>query len=522
MINSTLSAKLNTFRQTGLEHGAIGRGAIGSMIALTVLADYLFFGQTVGWTAAIFAFCLLSAATALNRHRLASRAGKIIFTLNLGLIAALIEYPSPLALSLFAVGLIAFLISGDAEIVADVERFTQSLMRFVRRGLVQPIDDMLNWVAAGTATSHFDRVIRAGRHWVLPALATGLFALIFSSANPVLSSWMSSVLGSGLLQIPSPLRLAFWVATAFALWPLLVVRALPPVALRSANTQEQWVATAWIGWLFSNEAVLRSLVACNVVFGLQNVLDLRFLWTGAILPEGLSFATYAHRGAYPLMAAALISAAFVLVAFAPARETSAPPLARRLMYLWIAQNVFIVLSAIRRLMLYVDVYALTYLRLAALVWMGLIAVGLIWLIVRFVYAKTNRWLVNVNAATVAVVLYAFAFIDSGAIIADYNVRHCSHFQPESAALDRDYLHSIGPSAYPALRWYIDASGATEASDPLVHRYAQNFRIQLASSMYDWRRWTYRGHRYLKAAATVPLTSSPPEAPSSPSPADAAR
>ena len=53
------------------------------------------------------------------------------------------------------------------------------------------------------------------------------------------------------------------------------------------------------------------------------------------------------------------------------------PLLRNLVYLWIAQNVMLFVSSMLRLDLYVEEYALTELRLAAGVWMGLVAVGLV-------------------------------------------------------------------------------------------------------------------------------------------------
>ena len=43
----------------------------------------------------------------------------------------------------------------------------------------------------------------------------------------------------------------------------------------------------------------------NALFAVQSVSDLAYLWGGMRLPEGLSYADYAHRGAYPLIVTAL-------------------------------------------------------------------------------------------------------------------------------------------------------------------------------------------------------------------------
>ena len=50
------------------------------------------------------------------------------------------------------------------------------------------------------------------------------------------------------------------------------------------------------------------------------------------------------------------------------------------------------MSSIFRLDLYVGIYALTYWRVAAFIWMGLVAVGLVLIIARIALGKSNGWL----------------------------------------------------------------------------------------------------------------------------------
>jgi hypothetical protein len=61
----------------------------------------------------------------------------------------------------------------------------------------------------------------------------------------------------------------------------------------------------------------RSLILFNALFALQSALDLVYLWGGATLPDGMTYADYAHRGAYPLIATALLAASFALIAMRP-------------------------------------------------------------------------------------------------------------------------------------------------------------------------------------------------------------
>ena len=76
--------------------------------------------------------------------------------------------------------------------------------------------------------------------------------------------------------------------------------------------------------------ILRSLILFNLLFAAQSILDGIYLWGHVALPDNLTYAAYAHRGAYPLIATALLAAAFVLVAMrpgGPAREIEDHPAA---------------------------------------------------------------------------------------------------------------------------------------------------------------------------------------------------
>ncbi|RZM10675.1 MAG: DUF4173 domain-containing protein [Sphingomonas sp.] len=98
---------------------------------------------------------------------------------------------------------------------------------------------------------------------------------------------------------------------------------------------------------------------------------------------------------------------------------------RRLLLLWIAQNVLLVASSALRLVDYIDVYSLTVLRIAALAWMALVAVGLVLVCWRLLAGRSAAWLVNANALAAAATLVAANAVDLGAIAARWNVDRAS-------------------------------------------------------------------------------------------------
>jgi hypothetical protein len=247
--------------------------------------------------------------------------------------------------------------------------------------------------------------------------------------------------------------------------------------------------------------VIRCLVLFNTAFAVQTVLDVMYLWrSGAQLPGHLTWAEYAHRGAYPLMATALLAGLFVLISFRDGGGSSDLKWARRLVYLWIGQNLFLLFSALWRLGLYVEVYSLTRWRVAAAIWMGLVAIGFAWIVVRLATRRPDAWLLRVNVLTAIAVLYLCCFIDFDGRIAWYNVRHCQEAGGSGTAVDLDYLSALGPEALPALDWL-----ARKVDDPAVaNKAARCFaqrRDQLEKTLEDWRGWTARRAR-LRAATTT--------------------
>lgn len=240
-------------------------------------------------------------------------------------------------------------------------------------------------------------------------------------------------------------------------------------------------------------SLLRSLLLFNALFGVQTLLDLVYLWGGADLPDHMSHAEYAHRGAYPLIATALLAAGFVLLAMRPDGPGDKSPLIRGLVYAWIGQNILLCLSSMLRLELYVEAYSLTELRVAAGLWMGIVAVGLALILLRIVLRRSNEWLIATNS--LIAFLYLSAFIDLTAFIARFNVAHSQEISQEGPPLDIDYLSSLGPSAIPALDLYLlklPTHLIDQRSQAVTVRYylARNFEMRRR----DWRSWTFRSAR----------------------------
>lgn len=256
--------------------------------------------------------------------------------------------------------------------------------------------------------------------------------------------------------------------------------------------------------LFGRRAILRSLVMFNGLFALQTAMDLLYLWGGAALPDGMTLASYAHRGAYPLIVTALLAAGFVLAAARPGGPAEKSPLIKTLILAWVGQNVLLVLSSILRLDLYVAVFSLTAWRVAAFLWMLLVAVGLVLILVKIARGKSNEWLIGANAAALAAMLYACCFLNFSYIIADYNLSHAREVSGEGVPLDVSYLCELGPQAVPA----IDARPELLRANDGLTRVRDTLARRASKEAPDWREWTFRTQRLDRYLSHAPMPSTP--------------
>ena len=461
-------------------------------IAFVAVADGLFYGHPVGWTLGAYGALTGAGVIVLGGLRFRNLPSVLLGVCFWGLCLRAVIDPEPLVVVLGLSILVALALTLR-------EGWTWSLARWCSRyfqfffGMVKSYVLALGFVLVLPFAPAY-AVFRAKqlRAWLIPLLLGCVFLGIFALANPVISLGLSSV-GKGLEwlygQLPSFIsvpRALFWLTVGALLWTLLRCRihsgvAVPP-PLPSVRT-----APSVCERFLTPEVIRNALIVFNALFAVQTVSDLWYLWGGGVLPQGMTHAEYAHRGAYPLVATALLAAAFVLMTFREGSPSLGLRTARCLVYVWLVQNVFLVVSAGWRLWLYVTVFSLSRLRLAAGVWMFLVTCGLVWIILRILADRSNVWLIKVNALTVLVALLCYSFWTPKMFIAGFNVRHCREAGGQTAnRIDLKYLESLGYDALPALVWLERQVRERPASARSVRPVIDRLAGRLNERLSDWR------------------------------------
>ena len=462
-------------------------------VGLVALADYFFWQQQqVGSSWGVLALALAIVAVLVRPAVWRRKGAWIAGALALLYGAALADNPSILALLLFAIALTVTILLPATARFGDGWQWVQ---RLAFQGVHLPatvISDLLQWSRVRRrSTTKRVKATALLAQLTLPVLGSAIFLMLFSTANPVLETWLQR------LHLPAfdpqlLTRALLWLAIFHLVWLQLRPRPLRAVI----GTFEGRGDLTTPG--FSPSALRLSLIAFNAVFALQNMMDLAYLGGLAVLPEGMTLADYAHRGAYPLIATALLAGLFTLIALRPGSSSARDPLTRRLLMAWIAQNVLLVAMSAERTLDYVRAYSLTEWRIAALAWMALVAIGLVLTAWRMLADKSSSWLINSNLVAALAVLTPFTLIDMGGVAAQWNVRHAKEVGGQGASLDLCYLGSIGASALLPLVELEQRTDLTPAFRQRVQVVRHTVQARVAADQND-DFWTARNARRLAEA-----------------------
>lgn len=454
-------------------------------VGLVALADQAFQGGHPGATLGAVALAWTLCAICVHRAAWFDRRAQAALLVAAALALTMIDQPSPVAWAMFWTALTLAALLPRTGRFDDVWRWGQRLTFHGVVALVGPLLDAWRLWAVWQGRNRRVRLLAVIGALALPVVGGGVFLALFATANPVIAELLDK------LVLPSLDigRLIFWGFVGMTVWAVFRPRRLrrtfalfDPQA--SGLLPEVGVVSVGL-----------SLVVFNALFALQNGLDIAFLWSGARLPAGLTLAGYAHRGAYALIFTALLAGLFVLAALRPGSATARTPAIRWLVTGWVAQNLFLVASSMLRTFDYIDAYSLTRFRIAALVWMGLVAVGLVLITWRLLRDRSAAWLLNANAAAAVLVLGAVSVTDLGEVAAAWNVRHAREVGGRGVELDLCYLRGLGASALIPLA-ELEQRPLNPAFADRVRAVRREGLTELIADQSDWHGWTARGARRL--------------------------
>ncbi len=440
---------------------------VALLVPLIALGDILVWQVLPGLSLAVFGAAIVLAALWVTGRRITAQRGVLVAGGSILALLPLVELVQPLSLLIAVCGVSAMLALLAGLKPSELGRGT---VRLWPTGVRQTFADAANLLRANDtrgAGAFFQHMLMG---WFVPVALGLVFLLLLLEANPIAQGWADAVWDIDF-DLPGGDRAIFWLFLVPFVWTPLSVTKMRE---RLRGTPKVHKIGPPREGMINPASVTRALVLFNAVFAVQTLMDVIYLYGGVGLPDGITYAEYAHRGAYPLVVTALLAGGFTLLT---RRWTDGNKMLRGLLMFWVAQNVMLVISSLVRLELYVEVYGLTHMRMAAGIWMGLVAGGLSLTLWQIWKGQNNAWLMLRSGAMGAVVLYICAFISFDAVIARHNLSH---------PLRQDYYHlcNLGDAAKPVILDYEIRNRITlcEYNDRSIR------------APRDWREWGFRNWR----------------------------
>jgi hypothetical protein len=312
-----------------------------------------------------------------------------------------------------------------------------------------------------------------------------VFGGLFASADPVFGAAVSSLISVNLAQIASHVFLTGVLAWAIAgyLWavaspsrPPMIPRVQPGLTHLAVLTVLGAVALVFITFVATQAGSL---------FGGEGFIQAQ---------TGLTYAEYARRGFFQMIAASALSlplvygAPFITGPAANGRETAS---LKNLMTLQLALTGLVLVSALWRMGLYVRAYGLTEDRVygtAVMLWIG----ATIAVFTRTVLRGQPTRAAFGSVVAAVVLLAGLNLMNPRAFIARYNLDH-----PGRRGADVAHLAKLGGDAAPVLVTRLNdlaLEGRCTLANELLRRHA--------ASTGDWRDWSLARTRARRAVGKI--------------------
>ncbi len=165
-----------------------------------------------------------------------------------------------------------------------------------------------------------------------------------------------------------------------------------------------------------------TLTLLNALICIVNLTDLIYVWFSRRTLTAWELSTYVHEGTNLLIFAILLAAVLLLVIFRknlnffPNNEGL-----KKLAYIWLGQNIFMVLSVAIRNYQYSHNFGLTYKRIGVFLFLLIVLIGLVTLFIKIRDKKSHYFLWHRNSWAVYLVLLVAGFVNWNLLITRVNL-----------------------------------------------------------------------------------------------------
>lgn len=239
-----------------------------------------------------------------------------------------------------------------------------------------------------------------------------------------------------------------------------------------------------------------------ILFGIINLLtlsvnitDIMYTWSANTLPEGITFSEYIHSGIASLIGSIILAMLIILFYFRGAINFyQNNKMIKSLAFLWMIQNIFLVVSTLWRNKMYVDTYSLTEKRVGVFIYLGLCIIGLLLCIYKIAKKKNNIFLFRKNMWAIYISLAVLSVFDWSYCIAAYNIYRTK--KTNNFYLDASYMGDLNENNLAVVWNYYQTLPDSDFRKAILKEIMDR-KIQTILSKYEkynFQSMTYQRHK----------------------------
>ena len=463
-------------------------------LALGWSVDLLFYGKALGISVFLFVLLLMAALFGLGRleevrpvrHNLWLLA-PLVFFASMVFVRAnpFVTFLNAVA-SLALLGLVAHFYAAGHPHRLGLIGYPIVLLRTAGNALVQPaplVSASVNLEAARQRGGRNLLPVIRGLLLALPVLV--IFTVLLASADLVFADYLEDLFS---LDILPDLLEWLWRGVIILGSAWFLAGGLTYALGRSQTSDDQGALEKALGSLA--QVVRLGFIEVATVLISVDLLFLVFVWIqftylfggrANITIEGYTYAEYARRGFFELMAVSVLTLGLILgLRWLARRETPRQTrIFNGLSSLMVGLVLVILASAFQRLRLYEAAYGYTQLRLYSHVFMVWLAVAFVWFLVTL-WRWPDRFAIGAFVAALGFLITLNA-INPDAFIARQNLARYD----ATGKLDAYYLTRLSEDAVPALVLAVDRVTGEERE---VLRGHLRYRLESMEASARWRSW----------------------------------
>ncbi len=252
-------------------------------------------------------------------------------------------------------------------------------------------------------------------------------------------------------------------------------------------------------------ALIAFLSMISLVYVLYLISQFAYFFSGfsGLLPDNYSVAQYARRGFFEMVLICLLNLLIVFASLLAVKkkEGREPGTIRWFSLFLCGFSLLLIATALSKMILYIDSFGMTHLRILTSVFMLFLAVVFVTVVLRLFIRKLRYMKIILIAAMLLVVAMGFADLDR--VVAAYNVEAYRSGQLDS--IDMEELSSLSSDGIVPYVFKLTREDSDIASSAyrilqdklLEHKLAvigADGMLQLAEGSYDWRSYSIPGNQ----------------------------